>query len=295
MRTTVITILILTFIACLNGCHKQPEPIVITPDIEKNHLQRNHIFGLVKEIRTESFFPTDSISLNDTTQLPKLLKRLKPDLTSQQRYTSDGFLTDFVKVKLPDDTLYRKYRYNKKAQIVAWKETSSTDTLVTRGKYLYDRNGFISGEQVFQDDSVVIAFAHTTDGVGNIIRSAQSFGDYTTRTETKYNEQGLVSKVTEFEPNGKVFKTVTIEYDNYGDEVNRCVYKPGNILIEYTYNLYAQDGRQLKSIYEDKIHHVKEQTFYFDHDSQKNWQVEVTARDNQIISIRKRIINYYQN
>ena len=130
-------------------------------------------------------------------------------------------------------------------------------------------------------------------GIGNIIRTAQSFGDYTTRTETKYNENGLVAKITEFEPNGKVFKTVTIEYDNYGDEVNRCAYKSGNQMIEYTYHLYSQEGRQLKTIYEDKIHKVKECTYYFDFDNQNNWQIEVKAIDNKIYSIRKRNFIYY--
>jgi len=278
------------------GCHKQPEPIVITPDIEKNHLDRNHIFGLVKEIESQSFLVRDdSLSLADTSHLAEVLAHRQPTLTSTQRYTSDGFLTRYVKYNAETlDTVVRRYTYNKKAQIVEWTETTSNDTIRTTGKYLYDRNGFITGEQVFQGDSVVMAFAHTTDGIGNIIRTAQSFGDYTTRTETKYNENGLVSKIIEYEPNGKVFKTVTIEYDNYGDEVNRCAYKSGNQMIEYTYNLYSQEGRQLKTIYEDKIHNVKQYTYYFDFDDQNNWQTEVKAVDNKIYSIRKRTITYYQ-
>ena len=99
----------------------------------------------------------------------------------------------------------------------------------------------------------------------------------------------------EYEPNGRVFKTVKLEYDNYGDEVNRCVYKAGDKMIEYTYNQYSQEGKQLKTIYEDKIHHLKETHYYFDHDRYCNWQIEVLVRDNQIISIRKRQIIYYQN
>lgn len=277
------------------GCHKQPAPIVIKPDIEKNHLERNHIFGLVKVIESQSYLlRDDSLSLADTSRLAEVLASRTPDLTSTQHYTADGFLTRYVKHDIATgDSVVRRYTYNKKAQIVEWKERTSRDTVRTVGKYLYDRNGFITGEQVFQGDSVVMAFAHTTDGIGNIIRTAQSFGDYTTRTETKYNENGLVAKITEFEPNGKVFKTVTIEYDNYGDEVNRCAYKSGNQMIEYTYHLYSQEGRQLKTIYEDKIHKVKECTYYFDFDNQNNWQIEVKAIDNKIYSIRKRNFIYY--
>lgn len=293
MRHYYIFLITIMTLAC--GCHKKPAPIVIKPDIEKSHLERNHIFGFVKEIESQSFLlKDDSLTLADTSRLAELLAARVPDLTSTQRYTSDGFLTRYVKYNATTrDTIIRKYTYNKNAKIVQWTETTSGDTTRTTGKYLYDRNGFITGEQVFQGDSVVMAFAHTTDGIGNIIRTAQSFGDYTTRTETKYDENGLVAKITEFEPNGKVFKTVTIEYDNYGDEVNRCAYKSGNQMIEYTYHLYAQDGRQIKTIYEDKIHKVKEYTYYFDFDDQNNWQIEVKAIDNKIYSIRKRNFIYY--
>ena len=286
-------LVILSIIA--GGCHKQPAPIIIKPDIEKSHLERNHIFGLVKEIDSQSYLLRgDSLGIADTARIDELIATRTPDLTSTQRYTSDGFLTLYVKCDTRTmDTVIRQYAYNKNAKITEWQERSTRDTLRTMGRYLYDRNGFITGEQVFQGDSVVMAFAHTTDGIGNIIRTAQSFGDYTTRTETKYNENGLVSKITEYEPNGKVFKTVTIEYDNYGDEVNRCAYKAGNQMIEYTYHLYSQNGRQLKTIYEDKIHNVKEHTFYFDFDSQNNWQTEVKAIDNKIYSVRKRNIIYY--
>lgn len=288
-------ILLIITMTLVSGCHKQPETIVITPDIEKNHLQRNHVFGLVKEMTTLSYFPTDSIPVSDTARLSKILDAFEPGIKATQTYTSDGFLTRFVKMTFSQDTLTRKYKYNKKAQIVSWKETTTSDTAVTEGRYLYDRNGFINGEQVFRGDSVVMAFAYTTDGVGNIIRSAQSFGEYTTRTETKYNENGLVSKIIEYEPNGKMFKTVSIEYDNYGDEVNRRVTKSGNQLIEYTYHQYSQEGRLLKTIYEDKVHKIREYTFYFDFDDQDNWQTEVKAVDNRIVSIRKRKIIYYPN
>ena len=110
----------------------------------------------------------------------------------------------------------------------------------------------------------------------------------------KFNEQGLVKEIIEYEPNGNVFKTAKIEYDNYGDEVNRCVYKAGNQMIEYTYTEYAQDGRVRKVIYEDKLHHVKEFHYFFEYDSHKNWQTEVCAVDNQIVYIKKRTFNYYE-
>lgn len=284
------------------GCKKKPAPIVITPDIEKNHLQRNHIFGKVKYLDSETYnLQTDSISIKDTSDLKKLKAYCSQNVTpafyshALQHYTADGFLLDFVKMsQLADTLLFRTYSYNDKAHIENWKEYDSSRALVTRGEYLYDRNRFLSGEKVYQGDSLVMSFAHTTDGIGNIIHTVQSFGGLQTTMDYKFNELGLVKEIIEYEPDGKVFKTAKIEYDNYGDEVNRCVYKAGNQMIEYTYTEYAQDGRVRKVIYEDKLHHVKEYHYFFDYDANKNWRTEVCAVDNRIVYVKQRTFEYYE-
>ena len=300
MRTPTITILILTFVACLSGCRKKPAPIVITPDIEKNHLQRNHIFGNVKELGTATFYvQRDSIPVKDTADLKRLMAlcdsvcEVSDRASSIQRYTSDGWLMEFIKLSESDTILRRTYTYDKEAHITGWDEFDADGTQVTHGNYTYDRNGFLVGEQIFQGDSMVMSFNHTTDGIGNAIRTVQTFGGYKTTLENNYNEQGLVTEIIEHEPNGKVFKTAKIEYDNYGDEVNRCVYKAGNQMIEYTYTEYAQDGRVRKVIYEDKLHHVKEFHYFFNYDANKNWQTEVCAVDGQIVYVKKRTFEYY--
>ena len=297
MRIPTITILTFAVLACVcGGCRKKPAPIVIVPDIEKNHLQRNHIFGNVKYLETETYYvQADSISVADTVRLKELMAELTADISALQYYTSDGYLLQFLKFNhLKDTVLRRSYTYDDEANVQHWEEYDSTGTMVTHGDYLYDRNHFLSGEQIFQGDSMVMSFAHTTDGIGNIIRTVQSFGGYKTTLENKYNEQGLVTEIVEREPNGKVFKTAKIEYDNYGDEVNRCVYKAGNQMIEYTYTEYAQDGRVRKVIYEDKLHHVKEFHYYFDYDANKNWQTEVCAVDDQIVYVKQRSFEYYE-
>jgi hypothetical protein len=295
----VFVILLMTIAA---GCRKKPAPIVITPDIEKNHLQRNHIFGEVKELETATYnLQGDSLSVKDTADLKELMALCDSvcgytrTARSSQYYTSDGWLLHFCKYKgLEDTALYRQYAYNDKAKIEHWEEFDADGAMVTHGTYTYDRNGFLASEQVFQGDSLVMSFAHQTDGIGNIIRTTQSFGGLQTKVEYKYSDLGLVTQITEYEPDGKVFKTAKIEYDNYGDEVNRCVYKSGNQMIEYTYTEYAQDGRVRKLIYEDKLHHVKEFHYFFDYDSHKNWQTEVCAVDNQIVYVKQRKFTYYE-
>lgn len=295
-------VLLLTFVACLCGCRKKPAPIVITPDIEKSHLQRNHIFGKVKTLETETFYVQgDSLPVKDTADLKKLMAACDslcdvPDYSSSsQRYTSDGYLLEFVKHAHIGDAYSRTYTYDDKAHITGWEEYGPDSTLITQGIYTYDRNGFLVGEQIYQGDSLVMSFSHTTDGIGNAIRTVQKFGDLQTVTENKFNEQGLVTQITEYEPDGKPFKTAKIEYDNYGDEVNRCVYKAGNQMIEYTYTEYAQDGRVRKVIYEDKLHHVKEFHYFFNYDANKNWQTEVCAVDGQIVYVKQRSFEYYDH
>ena len=118
MRHYYIFLITIMTLAC--GCHKQPEPIVIKPDIEKSHLERNHIFGIVKEIESQSYLlKDDSLTLADTSRLAEVLASRTPDLTSTQRYTADGFLTRYVKHDIATgDSVVRRYTYNKKAQIV---------------------------------------------------------------------------------------------------------------------------------------------------------------------------------
>ena len=288
---------VLTVVAIvIGGCKKKPAPIVITPDIEKTHLERNHIFGKVRWVASATcYLYTDSIPLKDTADLKVLFDGRTFDAGSLQLYTADGWLRSFAKLNEKQEVvLRREYTYDDEAKITRWEEYDADSTWVTYGTYSYDRNGFLVGEQVYQGDSLVISFAHTTDGIGNAIRTVQSFGKLHTTTENKFNEQGLVTQITEYEPDGKVFKTAKIEYDNYGDEVNRCVYKAGNQMIEYTYTEYAQDGRVRKVIYEDKLHHVKEFHYYFDYDANKNWQTEVCAVDNQIVYVKTRTFEYYE-
>ena len=118
MRHSVITILLLTLVACLFGCHKKPEPIVIVPDIEKNHLQRNHIFGKVMNLETVTFYvQPDSLPLADTARLKELIKGRTCDRRFVHHYSYDSHLLDFTCIG--EDTLYlRKYIYNDRGQMI---------------------------------------------------------------------------------------------------------------------------------------------------------------------------------
>jgi len=285
--------LIISMIMVSGGCKKKPEPIVIIPDIEKNHLQRNHIFGKVMNLETTTYYlQPDSLPLADTARLKELIKGRTCDRRFVHHYSYDSHLINFTCIG--EDTLYqRKYLYNDRGLMTEWNEQDKLRG-DTKGVYSYDRNHFIESEKIYRNDTLVMSFVHKTDGVGNIISTTQDNTQYETTTSYHYDENGLVTEITEYEPDGKIFKTAKIEYDNYGDEVNRCVYKAGNQMIEYTYTQYAQDGRVRKVLYEDKLHHVKETHYFFDYDIHKNWQTEVCAIDSIIVYIKQRNFTYYE-
>lgn len=296
MRHPSLFTVLSVFALIASGCGRKPAPVEILPDVMKNHLQRNHIFGKVKSVESQTFYlHNDSIPVSDTSDIANLIQGLAPDSYSNQQYSSDGYLTDYVKLDESLDTLLvRHYKYHPDALLESWEEFSGSGKRLTNGEYSYDRNRFLESERIFKDDSLVMLFKYTTDGIGNITSSTQTFGNVSTRTETRYNESGQPVQIVEYEPDGKVFKTAKIEYDNYGDEVNRCVYKSGNQMIEYTYNKYDQAGRQIQTIYEDRIHDVREYRYYFSYDKHKNWKYEVCCVDGLIVYVRSRHINYYE-
>ena len=291
-RLVILPLAILAIV--LAGCRKQPAPIVITPDADKNHLQRNHIFGKVQEIESRTYYLfEDSLTLEDSARALELTNRTC-DRYFLHNYNPNGFLESFVNVGIDGDTLiYRRYLYNDRNQISEWIEKGAPSDPLTKGCYRYDRNHFLEKEEIYHGDSLVMSFDYKTDGIGNIISSTQDNRQFVTKTTYHYNKNGLVDTIKEYEPDGKIFKLATIEYDNYGDEVNRCVYKAGNQLIEYTYHQYSPKGRNLKTLYEDRLHQNKEVNYYANFDKENNWRIEYTVLNNQLVSIRKRNIKYY--
>ena len=108
-----------------------------------------------------------------------------------------------------------------------------------------------------------------------------------------YNEHGLVERIEEYDPSGKMYKFFTIEYDNYGDEVNRRAYKNANDIIEYTYTQYDNEGLLQKVIFEDRLHHMREDRIYARHDAKGNWVEEIVLQGEDTVRKRIKRIGYY--
>lgn len=265
----------------LLGCKKKAEEIVIVPDAQKNHLQRNRLLGNVKTQQIETYILTED-------SIKKILN------TKLFYYSSDGFLTQYFILNEDNDTVSeRNISYNPNSTENYWIEKESELGTFRKCQYKYDINGYLAGEQYFANDSLLYTVDYKTDGIGGIVEMKRNFPDYSIRNHYQYNEQGLVVRVDEYDPAGNLYKYITYEYDNFGDEVNRRAFKGKNQLIEYTYSQYDDDGKILKIIYEDCLHSIREIRTYSEHDANGNWVLENYSRNDKNIYFRKQTITYY--
>ncbi|MBP5709413.1 MAG: hypothetical protein J6W84_00325 [Bacteroidales bacterium] len=280
---------LLIFLLCataLFGCGRKQKEIVIIPDIEKNHLQRSHIFGQVKAIESESvaLVPDSAGGFVAGDTLSRIVQHFSPD----------GYLTNIIKLGNDGDTVSKEIiTYSSEAKELAHETYDGENILKRKTTFDYNRYGFKSKESCYLLDSLLYFIDYKTDDKGNVIEMTHNRGGVAMRSRIAYNKAGLVARIEEFEPSGKLFKYATVEYDNYGDEVNRRVFKTGDELIEYTYTEYTQEGRVVKIIYEDRLHSLREVSVFSDYDEHGNWTKEEKSVNNRPIYCRNRNITYY--
>jgi hypothetical protein len=270
------------------SCNQKSKEIVIIPDAEKDHRQRNHIFGEAKTITTCSYYISQQAEI-DTTYSNKILYS-----KSIQNYSPDGFLTSIISMDENEDTVsIRKIHYSGDAKQQYWVLATSDGKVVDSCHYDYDISGFLAKEKRFSMDSLYYQISYKTDAMGNVIEMWLDNGEFVLYNTLQYNNDGLLIRTNEYSPDNKLFKFSTIEYDNYGDEVNRRVFKQGNEIIEYTYTEYDEKGRILSKIYEDRMSNYREDYQYPTHDNFGNWTVEQRKIGNNMTNSRERSINYY--
>jgi len=279
-----IIVILLTVIGLLNtACQTKKSKIVIVPDAQKNHLERLHLKGAVQNVITKQYLLIDS-------------NTIQPIATLIQKYSIDGYLKQVLKLNEQGDTLrIRTVFYDNSAHETHWIECDVKGDTIETCLYEYDINQLLAGEKYYNHDSLIYTLTYQCDGEGNIRKLTRNNGQFSVSNIMYYNELGLISRIDEYDPNGKMYKFITIEYDNYGDEVNRRAFKSANNLIEYTYTKYDEWGKLLKVIYEDRLHGSKEACEYSAHDSHGNWLKEdKTIADKPVHYIKERIITYYK-
>lgn len=286
MKNKNLFFFLLTILALIafSGCKKKSKEIVIVPDAQKNHLQRSRLKGDIQFITTTAYNTSNKDSLTQNNISSIII----------QHYSSDGYLIKLITLDKNLDTVnVRNIHYNDTGKELNWVENDYFNKKTLTCKYLYDINGYLSKEEYYSQDTNKYSILYKTDGIGGVIEMIRNYPEYSIRNTFSYNEKGLISKINEYDPNQKLFKYITIEYDNYGDEVNRKVYRSENNIIEYTYTQYDQYGKLLRVIFENRIHALKDIKTYYEHDPKGNWRFEVFTTNKDTLYFRKREITYY--
>ena len=281
-NNALLSLSIILFFLSFFSCNRKSKEITIIPDALKNHLQRAHLFGNIKSIETDSYYFSAKDSLYHFSN------------KSLQYYSSDGYLTHVIHLDKNRDTVsQKKIYYLSDAKENYWEENNYRGQTITKDTFIYDKNGHKSEEQTWFHDSLVYKIQYKTDAIGSIIEMKRLLPHYSLTNKFYYNDFGLVERIEEYDPNNRLYKFFTIEYDNYGDEVNRRAYKINNEMIEYTYTQYNDKGWLLKVIFEDRLHSLREERIYSHHDTFGNWQQEVVLQGKDTLGKRERKIEYY--
>ena len=277
-------LILLTFviISFSFSCKRKTTEIIITPDALKNHWQRARYFGNVKNVETITYYYSNKDS---TYYLSN---------TNIQHYSSDGYLNQIFLLDDHNDTVSaRTLYYLPNANENYWLENNYRDFSITKDTFIYDKNGLKSEEHFWINDSMLYKILYKTDAFGGIIEMKRLLPEYALTNKIYYDNNGLVERIEEYDPQNTMYKYVTIEYDNYGDEVNRRAYKASKEIIEYTYTQYSNEGLLQKVIFEDRLHNLRDDKIYTLHDNMKNWIEEIQMRGNDTIRKRVRSLEYY--
>lgn len=267
------------------GCQRHKATITIVPDFAKTHLQQEHLYGNVHVVCDSMFYSPDN---SDSIRTEELLS------VTVYRYSADGWLNQVVKMNSDGDTMSnRVMHYDSRAKLVKDELFDSTGICIEHTIYENDEHGFRVKEERYAGDSLVQTILYQNDGFGNLVGMTVQNAEYSMTRKYSNNELGLVVRVDEFDPDGKLFKYVTMEYDNYGDLVNRNVHRGDGQLREFTHIQYADNGSLLKNIYENKLTRVSEVREFSNHDSQRNWTRSLRKNSGKIFFIISRNIEYY--
>ena len=255
------------------------------PDCAKTHLQREHLYGSVRTVSDSMYYSPDG---TDTVRASDLVS------VTICRYSADGWLNQVVKMSSDGDTMSNRVMYyDNNAKLVKDELFDSTRRCIEHTLYDNDERGYRVKEERYSGDELVQTILYQNDAFGNLVGMTVKTAEYTMTRKYINNEFGLAVRVDEFDPDGKLFKYVTMEYDNYGDLVNRNVHRDDGQIREFTHTQYADNGALLKTVYENKLSMGNEVREFAGHDSQRNWTRSLRKTGGRTVFIVNRNIEYY--
>ena len=210
------------------------------------------------------------------------------------RYSADGWLNQVVKMSADGDTMSnRVMHYDSNAKLLKDELFDSSGVCIEYTLYENGDRGFRVKEERYSHDSILQTILYQNDAFGNLIGMTVQTSEYTMTRKYTNNELGLVVRVDEYDPDGKLFKYVTMEYDNYGDLVNRNVHRDDGQLREFTHTQYADNGSILKVVDENHLSKVNEVREFSGHDAHRNWTRSLRKTGGKAVFAINREIEYY--
>lgn len=280
----ITTILLLSLVV---ACGRKGNPIEIIPQSKKNHLQAESLRGQIKQICEKKYYPSDSVQASDSLIL---------GVVTYKYYSADGFLNRSVILDDHADTVsVRTITYDDHAKMLEEVLFDKRQSVMQRVVYEYDKYGYRTKESVFVEDNLLQELRYRNDAYGNVEEIIIWQGGATQKMSYVYNEVGLPLRVNEYDPDGQLFKYITFEYDNYGDLVNKVVYRKDGVMVEYSHTQMNAKGEWQKQVYECMLPGLNftEVRTYSEHDAHGNWQKMVKKIDDKVQLINTRIIEYY--
>jgi len=263
------------------SCKRKTSEITIIPDALKNHLQNIRLLGNLSSVTTDTYFYSGKDS--NFVFLTRII----------QLYNSEGYITQVFEFDRNMDTVSQKtVYYLSDTKENYWEEFNYKDHSFTKDTFIYNNYGFKTEERFILNNSFLYKNEYKTDGIGGVIEMKRFLPEYQLTNKIYYNEFGLVHRIEEYDPQNKLYKYFTIEYDNHGNEVNRRAFKSSNEIIEYTYSQYNNSGLLQKIIFEDRISNFREDKIYTQHDAAGNWLEEIVMRGKDTLGKRVRRIEY---
>lgn len=280
------SIICLFLAVILFSCKEPKQKITIVPDAQKNSLQLENIFGNVKTITIKKYFAVDA----------KGEKMVDSAMYAShcQYYTKEGNLCKVVITNYLHDTIsVRNILYNAQGKMVRDELSDSAGHCMEYTVYENDSRGYRVKEQRFIRDSLMQTLVYKNDNFGNVLEIQDIRPLYTLKKSYKNNEVGLPIRIDEYDPDGNLFKYVTVEYDAYGNSVNRRVFSGNGASVEYTHTQYDAEHRLAKEIYENVNTQIKDVGVFSNYDQNKNWRKQVRSFSGRAQIIIDRTIEYY--
>ena len=208
-------------------------------------------------------------------------------------YNSKGYQTELANYK-PDGTLEWRYtsEYDKENKLAFEKTYNSDDSLILKAVYHYQDGNISRGYCYKAEDNLFEHWIYFYNERKNLIKQV-GYKDTSIFTTWRfsYDEQDRLISKTIYNPNDSLVFTWTCRFEISGERYEEQDHQPFGKQV----NKFNSDGLCTEStLYFGEKSIGSEDIFTYKYDSKGNWTECLSYRDETLILIAVRKIEYYQ-